>query len=114
MPMYRVVTPLRNGGPDPVAPGDPVKLDAVDGDALAAIGAVTPMPDAEPAQEPAPAPPAPPPPAPIPASEPKPLSAMKRPELVAEAAKVGVTLKPGLTNKQAVALIEAARVGAAS
>lgn len=40
MPRFEVMTPLRNGGEEPVAPGSSVELDEKEGAALVAIGAV--------------------------------------------------------------------------
>jgi hypothetical protein len=37
---YVVITPLRNGGPKPVPPGETVELDAKEGDELVLIGAL--------------------------------------------------------------------------
>lgn len=125
MPMYIVVTPLRHGrGPKPTPPGEPVELDERQGSALVAIGALTRAPDdtvapivgidveGEPAAgqgegvqlpggtdgDGAPTPPVA-----------KPLGAMKRAELVVEAARAGVQIAAGMTNKQVAAAIEGAR-----
>ena len=84
MPAYVVVTPLCRGmQDDPVPPGEVVELKAKEGDALVAIGALTPGPRG--------------------------LSDMKRPELVKEAEKEGVEITSGMTNVQVVAAIEAKR-----
>lgn len=40
MPRFEVITPLRNGGDEPIAPGEIVELPEKEGAALAAIGAV--------------------------------------------------------------------------
>lgn len=125
--MYIVVTPLRHGrGPKPTPPGEAVELDERQGDALVAIGALAHAPDdtvapivgidvtGEPAagqgegvQLPGGTDGDGKPLAPIA----KPLSAMKRAELVIEAARLDVTIAPGMTNKQVVAAIEAKQAG---
>lgn len=99
MPRYLVLTPLRNGGPEPAAIGKPVELDAIEGAALAAIGALEPLDDDTVA----------PPPPPPPPAQPKPLSKMNRAELAIAAHDAGVTIADGMTNKQIVAAIEAKR-----
>lgn len=127
--MYIVVTPLRHGrGPKPTPPGEPVELDERQGDALVAIGALTRFADdtiarivgidvtGEPAagqgegvQLPGGTDGDGKPLAPIV----KPLAAMKRAELVIEAARLDVPIAAGMTNKQVVAAIEAKRTAVA-
>lgn len=43
MPLYEVITPLRNGGPDPVQPGEIVELDEREAAPLVAVGALSPV-----------------------------------------------------------------------
>lgn len=97
MPMFRVVTPLRNGGPRPVAPGKVVELDEADGVDLVAIGAVEPAGDDE---------------RPDPEPAPKPLARMTKAELAAVVAAERVEVAADATNAQIVAAIEAKRTEA--
>jgi len=53
MPYYEVVTPLDNGGDEPVAPGETVELSKEEGDALVAIGALKPGSRTKPKPDPA-------------------------------------------------------------
>jgi len=112
MPRYVVHTPLRRGrGIKPAAPGDTVELGATEGDALVAIGALSPAGDVVAEPETLTAPPPPPPPAPPPAE--KPLQRQNKAELRATAAREGVTLADDATNAEAIAAIEAKRKAAA-
>lgn len=117
MPRYVVHTPLRRGrGIEPAAPGDTVELGAAEGNALVAIGALSPADDvveepevpAAPPPPPPPPPPAPPPPPPPPPAE-KPLQRQNKAELRATAAREDVTLAEDATNADAIAAIEAKR-----
>jgi hypothetical protein len=99
---YEVVTPLRNGGPKPVPPGETVELDAKEGDALVALGALKPGVAKKVA-------------AADPPSEPKPLAEQNLQELKATA-KAEKVSRYGLINDEAKLreAIEAHRVKAAA
>jgi len=119
MPRYVVHTPLRRGrGIEPAAPGDTVELSAAEGNALVAIGALSPAdeivaePEAAAAPPPPPPPPPPAPPPPPPPAE-KPLQRQNKAELRATAAREDVTLAEDATNAEAIAAIEAKREAAA-
>lgn len=114
MPLYVVVTPLRRGDPDPVPPGQPVELDADDGDALVLLGALLPAPDPQPEPPPPPAPPAPPAAAaPAAPAGPKPLDRQNRTELLATAAAEGVEVAADASKAIVKAAILAKRGSAA-
>ena len=42
MPFYEVITPLDNGGSEPISPGETVELSKREGDALVKVGALAP------------------------------------------------------------------------
>lgn len=99
MPMYEVVTPLRNGGSKPVPAGKVVELAQTEGDALVRVGALAPAPaDAVPDADAAP--------------RPKPLAKQNKAELLATAKAEGVAIADDATNAVIVAAIEATRAQA--
>ena len=108
MPTYIVVTPLRNGGPKPLPPGQPVDLGEREGDALVVIGALARAPADAAALAPVPPVPPVPPAPPVPPRE-KPLGQQNKAELRATAAREGVEVTEHATNLQIVQAVEAKR-----